>query len=798
MPDPSLLFRFHSDAVSDDTFAIEGFDFEERMSAPYTLNLNLVTMKKPDSIKFEDMITEDAYVEMKHGVPLQDGSSGTTTRRIYGMISSFQMMEKVGDFIRCRATLVPRLWKLGLTQESRVFQNVDIQEIVEQVLTDKDSHQFTSNDFEFKLGGDYPEREFVVQYNERDLDFIHRWLEHEGIFYFFGHSDERQDYLIFADSTDGYLSTMGKIRYRPAGELRAHRGPEAGGTGVEEAVQRFVCRFSKLPAAVKLKDYNYRTPTVENEAEAKVEGSSGEGTIYEYGEHFKTPAEGEAIAKVRAEGIKWQEKVFQGISDCRPFRPGAVFTLDEHFNPDFNGDYVILSVKHRMRQPLSGGSGVFESIQYENEFECIPSDVVFRPGRVTFWPVVGTLHARVDAAGSGKYAEIDSEGRYKVKLPFDLSDKKDGQASRYIRMMQPYAGAEMGMHFPLHKNTEVLVTFLDGDPDRPIIAGAVPNTMTRGPVAAGNQTQCALHTGGGSKMVIEDTDGNQRVHIATPTKNTFFQLGSKADGNGGSSGEGGGCGGAAAPGKEEGVSLGTDADINFSSARDYIHRTGGMLKMEIQKDDLKIVQGNSAEETHGNKREWVKGNKVADTVGNTTETTTGDKSETTTGNTDETFVGTKSSMSLSAESEMTLGVKSSLAASAESEIAVGIKSEIFAGIKFESTNGLSVELSKGGKATICEADDLVVAKEKEEEALVHYYVTSGIIKLTAGTTLEIQAGAGIKIMCGASEIAMTPADIKIKAPMVTVEGSTQATLKSDAMSTVKGALIKIDGQIMEG
>jgi type VI secretion system secreted protein VgrG len=416
------------------------------------------------------------------------------------------------------------------------------------------------------------------------------------------------------------------------------------------------------------------------------------------------------------------------------------------------------------------------------------------------------LNAVVDAGGDGKYAEIDDQGRYKVKLPFDCSDKKDGKASRWIRMAQPYAGANMGMHFPLHKGTEVLLTFIDGDPDRPIISSAVPNPATGSPVRGANQTQSAIHTGGGIRMVFEDNDGSQRLHMSTPTQTTFFQIGAKTDGAGGSTGEGGASSGACKAGEGDGVSMGTLADINFESGKDYIQLTKGDIKIETLKNEYKITKGNKAEETHGNSREWTKGDSVEETIGNSKETTTGNKEEmitgnsksTTVGSTDETFTGTKTSKSLSAESEMTLGVKSSLSASAESEITAGAKSEIFAGIKFESTNGLSVELSKGGKATICEQDDIIIAKEKEEEALVSYKITAPDITIDAVGKLEIEGGVSITIKCGGSQITMSPAEIKISSASITVEGSGKVDVKSDGMTTVKGSAIKVDGQVMEG
>lgn len=802
MPESSIQFKFHSDAVGDDTFLVEAFVLKEEMSAPYTLEITLLTEKKPDSIQPEDMIKNEAYLEMKHSVALKSGDSGVTTRRVYGVVSSFEMEEEVLEYIRCRVVMAPRLWKASLTQQSRVFQDVDIKELVEGVL--QDDNNFITGQFQFKLAESYTENEYIVQYNETDLDFIHRWLEAEGIYYYLTHSEETRDNIVFSDSPQGYLSSIGTYRYRPAGHLQSQKAE--GHSGVEETVRKFVCHISKLPAAVKVRDYNYRTPSVKNEAKVEVEKSSGVGTVYEYGDHFKTPADGEAVAKVRAEAIRCRETVFEGTSNVRPLRPGAVFTLSEHFNKDLDGDYVVLSVNHRMRRAFSETGILGSAAEYDNDFVCIKSDIGFRPERKTAWPVLLTLNGVIDADGDGKYAEIDNQGRYMVKLPFDCSERKGGKVTRWIRMAQPYAGADMGMHFPLHKGTEVLVTFINGDPDRPIISAAVPNPATSSPVRDSNQTQSAIRTGGGIRMVFEDTDGSQRLHMAAPTKNTFFQIGSKSDNGGGSTGEGGGSIGACAPGEEDGVSMGTDADINFQSAKDYIHRTGGDVKIEIAKNELKITKGNQAEETHGNKREWTKGDSEAETIGNSKETTNGNKEETvignsketTVGSTDETFTGTKTSKSMSAESEMTLGAKSSLSASAESEITAGAKSEIFGGIKFESTNGLSVEMSKGGKATICEQEDIIMAKEKEEEAAVSYKIKAPDITIDAVGNLEIEGGVSIKIKCGGSEITMSPGEIKISSPSVTIEGTGKVDVKSDGMATVKGSAIKVDGQVLEG
>ena len=123
------------------------------------------------------------------------------------------------------------------------------------------------------------------------------------------------------------------------------------------------------------------------------------------------------------------------------------------------------------------------------------------------------MNAKVDASGSGQYAEIDEQGRYKLKLPFDRSESKGGKASRWVRMAQPYAGSDYGMHFPLHKDIEVLLTFIDGDPDRPIIAGSVPNPETGSPVTAQNLTKSMMRSCGANELHFDDQKGEENIFL---------------------------------------------------------------------------------------------------------------------------------------------------------------------------------------------------------------------------------------------------------------------------------------------
>lgn len=806
MPDETRIFHFHSEAAKDDPFQISAMKGEETLSSPYEFELDL--MSKKADVPLDKMLNEKAWIAIRQSVPLSGGKRGTKVFKIHGMLSSFEVLEKVNDYIKYRAILVPRLWKCSLITQCKVFQDMTVPEVVKKVLTDAAGAALKDgDDLDNRLSKTYAKREFIIQYNESDLDFIHRWLEHEGIYYFFEQSESGEK-IVLADTKDAYakLPQDPKIPYRPdpAGRARAS-GASAEETLQEESVHKFRCLLRKLPKEVVLKDFNYRTPSVDIKAKATVNSPVAEGLFYTYGEHYKDKSQGDGIAKVRAEVFQCRDKTFDGVSDHKSFRPGTLFTLSEHYRSDFNSPYLLTSVRHNLIQGTSAAGGGGSTMSYSNEFDCIPGDEVYRPERSTPWPSIhGMINAKVDAGGSGDYAEIDDQGRYKVKLPFDLSDAKDGKASRFIRMAQPYAGADMGMHFPLHKDTEVLLTFIDGDVDRPIIAAAVPNAETTPPVTSGNQSQCAIHTGGGSRMVIEDTDGNQRVHISTPTQGTFFQMGSKSDGGGGSNGAGGGDSGAPAPGAEDGVSMGTDADINFQSARDYIHRTGGNVTIETTKNELKITKGDSAAETHGNSKTWVKGNSESETVGNSKSKVTGNSESevtgnsksTTVGSTDETFTGTKTSKSLSAENEMTMAAKNTMSASVENETTVGAKTEAFGGIKFESTVGLSTEANKGGKVTLCDLTELKTAAQKLEEVTAANEIKGGTITLDAGTTLTLEGGTSITIKCGASEIKLSPSEIVIKGATVKVDASAQFEGKSGGQVKIQGSMVDVSGQAM--
>ncbi len=500
-------YQMHSGAVEDGTLQVASFHAVERMSTPFRIEIELMSDKA--DLDGEALLAADSWLGIKQPTVLASGRRGVQLLQMHGVLANFEQHGRGDGGVRYRALLVPRLWRLSLTSQSRIFQDQTVVDIVTEVLK---GHGFEPADFDFRTTGrSYPTREYVVQYQESDLAFISRLLEHDGIFYHFEHSEKRT-VVVFGDQPEACTKVAGAASFIYRQQVGGTRVDDAL---VEESVFELTMQQRPVTAQVVLGDYNYRSPDAPMFPSAEVSSPAAFGHQYEYGDHFKDDDEGKALAGVRSEEIAGRKRQFRGVSDARGFRAGGVFTLTEHYRPDINIDHLLIEVKHQGSQGFAtADEDEHPTASYLNDFVSMPASVVFRPRRITPKPaVVGTLIAKVDAAGDGQYAEVDDQGRYKLKFTFDRSDKKDGKASRFVRMAQPYAGDDMGMHFPLHKGTEVIVTHINGDPDRPLIAAAVPNPQTGSKITGSNQSQSMIRSGGGNAVTMEDTAGAEGFSI---------------------------------------------------------------------------------------------------------------------------------------------------------------------------------------------------------------------------------------------------------------------------------------------
>jgi len=514
------VMRFTSKAVAEDKLQITKLDGVEQISQPYSFVLELAS-QDPD-IDLGKLLEERATIHIKKSVKAAGSDTlAVTTLKIHGWLSSFEQVGKELEWVKYRAVLVPGLWKAGLNKNSAVFQDTHVIDMIKDILTkDAYGYKFTVDITKVKDKG--PKREYIAQYQESDLDFIHRWLEHEGIYYYFVQEDDEEK-IVFADTKEGYGSLAGdpNVRYKPrTGDGAMVEGGDSEAAGddwfKEEVITDFSCKINQLPKKVILKDYSWKDPKADMKCEYDVH-DKGNGIVYEYNNHYEVKSDGDKLAKVRAEALNCRHQLFNGRSEGRGFRAGLVFKLAEHFRGSFNQEYVLTQITHEATQALALGTGSGAGATYANSFTAIPKAKNFRPERRAKWPEIkGVMHAMVDGGDAGTpYAQVDGDGRYKVRLGFDKGAADAGKASKFVRKQEPYAGPNQGMHFPLLKDSEVMVTHIDGNPDRPVITGAVFNRDNASVVSNQNPAQNRIATPGGTQILMDDTQGATQVQINT-------------------------------------------------------------------------------------------------------------------------------------------------------------------------------------------------------------------------------------------------------------------------------------------
>jgi len=497
----SQKLEFAVSGEPSDSFAVYRMSGREAISEPFRFEVDLVS-QDPD-LALDEFVGKEGVLTITR---LEQ------TRKVHGMLESMELLGSTpqSNFVY-RAVLVPRLKRLALTRQNQIHGTaapVSVREVLNDELSANSlkgspasavSGRLGMYDFELWLTQEYPQRDYIVQSDESDLAFISRLCENYGIFYYFTHNNGR-DVAVFGDSRVAFPQAggPGSVAYRPASGLV---------NAAEASVYRFSCRSTMVPAQVCLRDYNYRIPTVSLEVEETVD-PNGHGVVVEFGAHFRTTQEGRSLARVRAQELLSRKQVFEGSSDSVHMVAGAVFDLSGHFRRDFNTGYLLTWVEHEATQALSGiaeFTGAEHQTAYRNRFECLLKTVEFRPARKTPKPrMAGLSNAVVDASGSGQRAELDATGRYKIRQQFDQRGEGDGQASRYMRKAEPYGGANTGMHFPLLKGTEVILACVNGDPDRPVIVGAMQNDQYPSVVNSRSNTKNRIRTTSGATLEIED------------------------------------------------------------------------------------------------------------------------------------------------------------------------------------------------------------------------------------------------------------------------------------------------------
>jgi len=435
---------------------------EEQVSGLYKLEVDVLIGDRP--LEFKDVLGQPVTIEL--------GEQPDVYREFSGIVSRVVDLPDSAGSVRHRLEIVPWLWLLTLKTNCRIFQEKTVPEIVEQVLG-----ELAVADFEFRGLGHQEPRLFCVQYRESDFNFISRLLEQAGIFFFFEHKDGAHR-MILVDSAS-VLETQPPLQdvlYMPHGSIDV----------IKPHVSSFQYDQSLRPGKHALNDFHFLDPGTAMLTQV----NSGLGLdcienleVYDYpGGYVKQGAEdagklglGDAEVFLRKEESDARSIQVSGKSDVCQLVPGSLFTLSDHPHEGYNTQYLILTVTHRVEQALELSGGGASDTRYHNVFTCIPDTVVYRPLPRTPKPRVQGPQTAIVVGPDGEEIYIDKHGRVKVQFHWDREGKANETSSCWIRVSQNWAGKNWGGFFHPRIGQEVIVDFLEGDPDRPIITGRVYN-----------------------------------------------------------------------------------------------------------------------------------------------------------------------------------------------------------------------------------------------------------------------------------------------------------------------------------
>jgi type VI secretion system secreted protein VgrG len=452
---------------------------------------------KDEPLRFTDLLGKTVIAKI----------SEEDARYINGIVKSIDQgaRDRERGFTKYTFHVVPNTWFLTRKAQSRIFQDKSVPEIIKAVLSGMTATLKTH------FTATYAPRDYCVQYRETDFEFISRLMEDEGIFYFYQH-DASQHTLWLADHNSAYLD-LPEIVYEEV----------VGGYREEGRINEWTKSQEIRSGHFTLRDYNFETPGYNLETDARFPQTVSVNQsleVYDYPGGYMKTGDGSTIVKNRLNEENSPGVVVRGSSWNRSLCPAGKFALRNHYSDD--GKYVVMSVQHSSKQPLDIGPGTEEDFEYENIFTAIPADVIYRPPLVTPPPRVDGVQTALVVGPSGEEIYTDKYGRIKVQFHWDREGKKNENSSCWMRVATFWAGKNWGgIHIP-RIGQEVVIDFVDGDVDRPLVVGSVYNAAMMPPYALpGEKTKSGIQSrsskGGGAanynEIRFEDKKGSEQVLI---------------------------------------------------------------------------------------------------------------------------------------------------------------------------------------------------------------------------------------------------------------------------------------------
>ncbi|HMF98049.1 MAG TPA: type VI secretion system tip protein TssI/VgrG, partial [Vicinamibacterales bacterium] len=655
----------------------------------------------------------------------------------------FVQGSKYGRYTRYYAVVRSWLWFLTRTTDCRIFQEMTVPDIVKKVFGDH-----STADFKFELTGSYRKWTYCVQYRETDFNFVSRLLEHEGIYFYTRHTDGHNT-VVLTDSTSKHAPTPGyeKVSFIAPEDLVRPEIEHIGSWDFSRDIQ---------PGVYVHDDYDLERPSVELRTRKTLTRtySPSDYEIYDYPGHYIQKPDGEQYAHVRIDEFGTLFETSEGTSNSKGIEVGALFTLEDFPREDQNREYLVVGASYDLQfgdyeaLPQSGGG-----TEYRCSFVAMPSSQQFRPRRATPKPFVQGPQTAVVVGPAGDEIYTDKYGRVKVQFHWDRYGKKDENSSCWIRVSHPWAGKSWGAVATPRIGQEVIVDFLEGDPDQPIITGRVYNAeqlppfgFPAGAVLSGMKSQ--THKGSGSnEMSMDDTAGKERVYV-----HGQFNMDTVVENN--------------------------------QTSTIHNNRTD-----TVDVNDTESVGSNQKCTVGANQDISVGSNQTVKVAANRTRTVGANESVT---------VGSSQSISVGSTKTETIAIAKALSIGAGYQVSVGAgmnesigaaKAEEIGGAKIVSVGGLSAEVIGSMKA-------VKAGGSISESAGANIGMKAAAnVAMNAGAKFTADAGATMGLTAAGDLSASSKAKVVIDAAseMVLKCGGASITLKSGGEITIKGTEITIKG-----
>ncbi|MHB8473112.1 MAG: type VI secretion system Vgr family protein [Gammaproteobacteria bacterium] len=690
-------------------------------------------------------------------------------RYFNGYVTRFAQIGMHGRYHLYQATVHSWLWFLTRTANCRIFQELTVPEIIAKIF---DDHPQVA-DVKQELTSSYRKWEYCVQYRETDFNFVSRLMEQEGIYYYFRHVDGHHT-LVLSDSisTHAAFSGYGSLAFIPQ---------ERTGRLEHERILEWNLVREIQPGRYVIDDFDFKKPSVELQVKDRVTRNHelADYEIYDYPGEYVTVHEGEQYVRARIEELHSQFEMARGTANARGVCPGNLFKLTGHTRTDQNSEYLVVATQHTLEyNEYEAMETTSAGASFDCRFTVMNSRQPFRPLRRTPKPTVQGPQTAVVVGPAGDEIYTDKYGRIKVQFHWDREGQHNENSSCWIRVSHPWAGKNWGMVAIPRIGQEVIVDFLEGDPDQPIITGRVYNAEQMPPYELpANMTQTGIKSrsskgGGGAnfnEIRFEDKKGAEQVFIHA----------------------------------EKNQDIGVENDESHWVGHDRTKNIDHDETSHIKHDRTETVDNNETITIGVNRTEKVGSNETI-TIGSNRAEHVGANETISIGANRTENVGANETITIGATRTITVGATETATVALQRTHTVGINETISVGAAQEITVGAAQTVTIGANQTVNVGADQSISVGANMSETVggdqSYSVTGGRSAsvgkddaLKVAKNLVIDAGDSVTIKTGSASITMKKdGTITIKGKDITVDGSGKINIKASSDVVIKGSKVGVN------